>query len=51
MRAVKFDTHDGIFEGELFIYIHNAQDLQKLISELNSIKGIDKIERVENISE
>ena len=51
MRAVKFDTHDGIFEGELFIYIHNAQDLQKLISELNSIKGIDKIERVENIAE
>lgn len=51
MRTVKFDTHDGIFEGDLYIYIHNAQDLQKLISELSKIKGIDKIERVENISE
>ncbi|NQU88795.1 MAG: bifunctional (p)ppGpp synthetase/guanosine-3',5'-bis(diphosphate) 3'-pyrophosphohydrolase, partial [Mariniphaga sp.] len=51
MRTVKFDAHDGIFEGDLFIYIHNAQDLQKLITELNKIKGIDKIERVENISE
>lgn len=51
MRTVTFDTHDGIFEGDLFIYIHNAQDLQKLIAELSKIKGIDKIERVENISE
>jgi len=51
MRTIKFDTHDGIFEGELFIYIHNAQDLQNLIAELTKIKGIDKIERVENISE
>jgi GTP pyrophosphokinase len=51
MRTVKFDTHDGIFEGDLYIYIHNAQDLQKLITELSKIKGIDKIERVENISE
>ncbi|MBN2775068.1 MAG: bifunctional (p)ppGpp synthetase/guanosine-3',5'-bis(diphosphate) 3'-pyrophosphohydrolase, partial [Prolixibacteraceae bacterium] len=51
MRTVKFDTHDGIFEGDLYIYIHNAQDLQKLISELNKLKGINKIERVEHISE
>ena len=51
MRTVKFDTHDGIFEGDLFIYIHNAQDLHKLINELGKIKGINKIKRVENITE
>jgi GTP diphosphokinase / guanosine-3',5'-bis(diphosphate) 3'-diphosphatase len=51
MRTVQFDTHDGIFEGDLFIYIHNAQDLQRLIAALSKIKGINKIERVENIAE
>ncbi|MGQ7870056.1 RelA/SpoT family protein [Sunxiuqinia sp. sy24] len=49
MRTVMFDTHDGIFEGDLFIYIHNLEDLNKLISRLMKIKGIDTIERIEKI--
>jgi GTP pyrophosphokinase len=49
MRTVMFDTHDGIFEGDLFIYIHNVDDLNKLISRLMKIKGIDSIERIEKI--
>lgn len=51
MRAVKFDTHDGIFEGELYLYIHNTEDLQQLINQLNKIKGIDKVVRVENLND
>ena len=51
MRTVKFDTHDGIFSGELYIYVHNAQDLQNLMEKLEKIKGIDKITRVEDIKE
>ncbi len=50
MRSVKFDTHDGLFEGDLFLYIHNAGDLQDLIRELGSIKGIDKVTRLENLT-
>lgn len=49
MRTVMFDTHDGIFEGDLFIYIHNVDDLNNLISRLMKIKGIDTIERIEKI--
>ncbi len=49
MRTVKFDTHDGIFEGDLFLYIHNTEDLQQLIHQLNKIKGIEKAARVENL--
>ena len=49
MRTVMFDTHDGIFEGDLFIYIHNVDDLNVLISRLMKIKGIDSIERIEKI--
>ena len=46
MRTVHFDTHDGIFEGDLYLYIHNVQDLNELIIRLNKISGIDKVERV-----
>ncbi|MBC8006407.1 MAG: bifunctional (p)ppGpp synthetase/guanosine-3',5'-bis(diphosphate) 3'-pyrophosphohydrolase, partial [Verrucomicrobia bacterium] len=49
MRTVHFDTHDGIFEGDLYLYIHNVQDLTDLISRLMKIKGIDHIERIEKI--
>ncbi|MGD9557291.1 MAG: bifunctional (p)ppGpp synthetase/guanosine-3',5'-bis(diphosphate) 3'-pyrophosphohydrolase [Mangrovibacterium sp.] len=51
MRTVMFDTHDGIFEGDLFIYIHNVEDLNKLIARLTKIKGIEKIERIEKIED
>jgi GTP pyrophosphokinase len=51
MRTVHFDTHDGIFEGDLYLYIHNLQDLKELISRLKKIKGIDNVERIEKIQQ
>jgi GTP pyrophosphokinase len=51
MRTVHFDTHDGIFEGDLYLYIHSLQDLNELISRLLKIKGIDAIERIEKIQQ
>ena len=51
MRSVKFDTHEGIFEGDLFIYIHNADDLHHLIGSLEKIKGIDRVSRDENLND
>ncbi|WP_217447711.1 RelA/SpoT family protein [Maribellus comscasis] len=49
MRSVKFDTNEGIFEGDLFLYIHNTDDLNNLISRLTRIKGIDTVSRVEKL--
>lgn len=51
MRSVKFETHDGIFEGELFLYIHNTLDLTNLIFKLMKIKGVDYVDRMEEIQE
>lgn len=51
MRSVKFDTHDGIFQGDLFLYIHNSEDLTNLITRLKTIKGIDNVSRIENLNE
>lgn len=51
MRTVHFDTHDGIFEGDLYLYVHNVQDLNDLIVRLLKIKGIDSAERIEKINQ
>lgn len=51
MRSVKFDTHEGMFEGDLFLYIHNTEDLQNLIMRLRKIKGIDNVSRIENLDD
>ena len=51
MRSLHFDAHEGIFAGELFLYIHNTDDLNKLIVRLEKIKGIDSVSRVENLNE
>jgi GTP diphosphokinase / guanosine-3',5'-bis(diphosphate) 3'-diphosphatase len=51
MRSVKFDTHEGIFEGDLFLYIHNTDDLNHLIASLEKIKGIERVSRDENLDD
>jgi len=51
MRSVKFDTHEGIFKGDVFLYIHNAEDLNALIASLKTIKGIENVTRIENLNE
>jgi GTP pyrophosphokinase len=51
MRSVKFDTHEGIFEGDLFLYIHNSEDLENLITRLKKIKGIDVVKRIANLED
>jgi GTP diphosphokinase / guanosine-3',5'-bis(diphosphate) 3'-diphosphatase len=51
MRSVKFDTHEGIFVGDLFLYIHDAHHLASLIVKLRKIKGIDRVFRDENLND
>jgi GTP diphosphokinase / guanosine-3',5'-bis(diphosphate) 3'-diphosphatase len=51
MRSVKFDTHDGIFVGDLFLYIHDADHLYSLIARLEKIRGIDRVSRDENLND
>ena len=45
MRSINLDAHDGIFEGHLYLYIHNTDSLTILISKLQKIKGIDTVTR------
>jgi GTP diphosphokinase / guanosine-3',5'-bis(diphosphate) 3'-diphosphatase len=51
MRSVQFETNDGIFKGDLFLYIHNTDDLSNLISQLKKIKGIENVSRIKNLND
>jgi GTP diphosphokinase / guanosine-3',5'-bis(diphosphate) 3'-diphosphatase len=51
MRTINLASHDGIFEGELELYVHNINDLNKLIVNIGKIKGIEKVSRIENVEE
>ena len=49
MRSIHFDSHDGIFEGTIYLYIHNTEDLNNLIYNLVKIKGVHNVTRQERI--
>lgn len=47
MRTVHFETHDGIFEGIIHLYVPNAEELNNLILKLSKIKGVGAVTRLE----
>jgi GTP pyrophosphokinase len=51
MRSVQFETNNGIFKGDLFLYIHNTDDLKNLISQLKKLKGIENVSRIKNLND
>ncbi|HEX2934382.1 MAG TPA: TGS domain-containing protein [Bacteroidales bacterium] len=51
IRAINIASHDGIFEGTIDLYVHNAKDLNTLLSNLMNVKGVESVKRVENMTE
>ncbi|MEF9930928.1 MAG: RelA/SpoT family protein [Bacteroidales bacterium] len=47
IRKIHFETHDGIFEGYIELYVHNTEDLDVLMKRIQKIKGIENIARVD----
>lgn len=45
IRSVQFETNEGMFKGDLFLYIHNTEDLDNLITQLKKLKGIENVSR------
>lgn len=46
IKALSFDTNDGIFNGETTIEINDTEQLASLISSLKKIEGVFTVERV-----
>ncbi len=48
MRAISINSLDGVFIGTIDIYIHNVEDLNQMISDIQKIKGLTKVRRIES---
>jgi GTP pyrophosphokinase len=46
IRELKIQSHDGIFEGEISLYVTSTDDLNGVIGKIKKIKGVDKAQRI-----
>lgn len=47
IRKIHFQTHDGIFEGYIDLYVHDVQDLETMIETILKVKGVDSAVRTD----
>ncbi|MEC3907451.1 RelA/SpoT family protein [Tamlana sp. 2201CG12-4] len=46
MKSISFESHDGLFSGNINIVVKNNTIIKKLLEKLKKINGIDKVSRV-----
>ena len=51
MRELKLQSHDGIFEGVISLYVKSIDDLKDIMVRLGKIRGIEKVRRIEGYKE
>ena len=47
MRAISFETRDGIFEGQARVIVSDTGHLSKLITKLQAVPGVYTVERLQ----
>lgn len=47
IRKIVVESHDGIFDGTIDLYVHDTKHLNNLILNISKIKGINSVQRVE----
>lgn len=47
IRKIHFETHDGIFDGYIDLYVHDAQDLEMIMKRILEIKGVESVTRTD----
>ena len=45
INAITVEAKEGIFEGNIRLYVHDKEELDELIAELKSLPGIQSVER------
>ena len=48
IREVNIHSHDGIFEGDISLYVRDAESLSAVMDKLRKIKGIESVKRTIN---
>lgn len=49
IRNIHLESHDGIWEGTIELYVYNTKDLNILIMNIGKIKGVESVRRIENL--
>ena len=47
MREVNFSSYQGVFDGKITVKVQNTNDLNNLISDIMSIKGVESVYRTD----
>lgn len=45
MRSISIDTDETIFEGKIMLFVHDTKHLEHLISKLEKVEGVVKVDR------
>ncbi len=48
MRSIKIETNDGIFEGNIMLFVNDTEHLDRLMKKLNRVPGIVNVTRFDN---
>ncbi|HRH39137.1 MAG TPA: DUF5913 domain-containing protein, partial [Flavobacteriales bacterium] len=48
MRAISFESNDGVFEGKVMAYVHDADHLRSLMDKLSRLPSVNMVERVDH---
>jgi GTP pyrophosphokinase len=48
MRSMSIFTDNGIFEGEIMLYVHDTRHLEQLIGKLEHVEGVVKVSRFDS---
>ncbi|HRH71262.1 MAG: bifunctional (p)ppGpp synthetase/guanosine-3',5'-bis(diphosphate) 3'-pyrophosphohydrolase [Flavobacteriales bacterium] len=48
MRAISFESNDGIFAGKVMAYVHDTDHLNALMDKLKRVRGVRSVERVDH---
>ena len=48
MRSINVDSHDGVFEGTLSVFVSNRQLLNRLMKKIKNIRGVFDVSRFDS---
>jgi len=46
IRSIKVESIDGVFKGEIYLYIQDTDNLKILINNIKNVKGVKQVRRI-----
>jgi len=48
MRSISFDSMDGVFEGNIMVFVQDTNHLTELMEKIKGVKGVTSVMRVDS---